>query len=137
MNLYYFLNSYSQLIKKKTSIYFKPHPKNQLKIVNTKFLKILKFSKIKSDIPLIFIFPNYTSASVDFNFLDNICLTYVSNNNFNLSPLFIMKNYSNYFYDLESFKKLLDNIKYNNFKKNLKHNLFLNKDINYWKSIFN
>lgn len=137
MNLYYFLNSYSQLIKKKISVYFKPHPKNQLKIVNTKFLKILKFSKIKSDTPLIFIFPNYTSASVDFNFLDYICLTYVSNNNFNLSPLFIMKNYSNYFYDFESFEKLLENIKYINFKKNLKHNLFLNKDINYWKSLFN
>lgn len=134
-NLLKLIDDYALYLNKKISIYIKFHKSN---ILNTKIfnnLRILKYNEKLINEKDIFIFPNYTTSSLDFNYHNKICLTFLDKNNFNLSPLFLFKNYKLYFFDVESFEKIINNLISVNIVKE-KHNLYLSKNFDLWKKIF-
>ena len=69
----------------------------------------------------IYLFPNYTTASIDYFYQDKICISFLDKFNFNLSPLLKKPNYNFFFDDLDSFKTILNKLDIYNINRN-KHN---------------
>lgn len=136
LNLINLLDKYSDLNKKKILVYIKFH---HLNIVNTnqfKNLKIIPINDITLYEDLLFLFPNYTTASIDLYYKNKIGLTFLDFYNFNLSPL-LKLNYNNlFFYDLKTFQIALKNILNNEFK-NHKQIFYFSDKLDLWKRILN
>ena len=133
-NLLDLLDSYARDIGKKINIYVKFHSSNVLdtkKFINISIIKIYKLSK---NMNYVYLFPNYTTASIDYYHQDKICLSFLDKLNFNLSPLIKNQKYSYFFYDKHSFKTILNNLKDYKINKN-KHKFIFNEKFYNWKKI--
>jgi len=132
INLFKLLNLYSKK-NNRLRVYFKPHPLNIINIEKYDHLTIKRYKKHKDN--NYFIFPNYTTASFDFYYQNKICLTFLDSNNFNLSPLFKIRDYKYYFYDLESFIKIINVIILNKDFKS--YNIYNCDHLIFWKKLLN
>ena len=136
LNLINLLDNYSELNKKKIHLYIKFHHLNIINIDQFKNLKITIINDITLYENLLFLFPNYTTASIDLYYKKKTGLTFLDYNNFNLCPLLKLNNNNLFFHDIKTFQIALRNI-FNNQIKNHRQIFYFSDKLDLWKKILN
>lgn len=133
-NLLSLLNIFAKKRQLKLNILVKFHPLNILPVQKYNFLNIKSYSE-KNINQNIYLFPNYTTASIDFNYQNKICLSFIDKNNFNLSPLLIFKKYYLFFDDVDTFENILNFCTSN--EVNEKYKFYFANNFFNWKKLIN
>ena len=128
------LDLYAKDIRKKINIYVKFHNSNVIETYQFNNISIYDVDKLKKNMTYIYLFPNYTTASIDYFYQDKICISFLDKFNFNLSPLLKKPNYNFFFDDLDSFKTILNKLDIYNINRN-KHNFIFEKKLKNWRKL--
>ena len=134
LSLIELINLYAVQNQKFLNILIKFHPINKFKLNSYKYLKIksLDFKESLSD--KILLFPNYTTASIDYYYQGFLCFCYLDEKNFKLNSLFDYKDFKFFFHDIKTFNFLIKNISHRNVKT-YPHEFYTSQSYNEWKRI--